>query len=107
MSNLDINQVRELIRQRRILWKRHALERILERGLTRAIVLDILLNGELIEDYSDDRPFPGGLFLGWNRKQPLHVVVTLEVQENIVAVITAYEPTIEQFEPDFRTRRKP
>ena len=106
MSNLDINQIHELIQRGHVLWKRHALERILERGLTRAIILNVLLNGELVEDYSDDRPFPGGLFLGWNEKQPLHVIVTLEVQENIVAVITAYEPTTDHFEPDFRTRRK-
>jgi len=103
---LEIKQVRELIRQRRVIWKHHALERILERGLTRSIVLDAVLRGELIEDYTEDRPFPSGLFLGWHGNQPLHVVITLDTAENVIAVITAYEPKIEHFEPDYRTRRK-
>lgn len=104
---LNIEQVRDLIRQRRIFWKRHALERMLERGLTRSIALDVLLHGELIEDYTEDRPFPGGLFLGWHGSQPLHVVVAMDTDEKLLAVITAYQPTVENFEPDFRTRRKP
>jgi len=65
------------------------------------------LAGELIEDYSEDRPFPSGLFLGWQGKKPLHVVITVDTDNNMVAVITAYEPTTEHFEPDFKTRRKP
>jgi len=65
MSGLDISKIQELIRQRRIIWKRHALERMLERGLTRSMVLEAILTGELIEDYTEDRPFPTGLFLGW------------------------------------------
>jgi len=64
MSGLDITKIQALIRQRRVIWKRHALERIMERGLTRSIVFEALLNSELIEDYSADRPFPSGLFLG-------------------------------------------
>src|SRR3990170_6067764 len=107
MSGLDINKIRELIHKRRVIWKRHALERMLERGLSRQNVFEALLAGELIEDYSEDRPFPSGLFLGWQGKKPLHVVITVDTDNNMVAVITAYEPTTEHFEPDFKTRRKP
>ena len=107
MSGIDINNIKELIRQRRVIWKRHVLERMLERGLTRSIVLEAVLTGELIEDYSEDRPLPSGLFLGWQGKKPLHVVITMNTGDNLVAVVTAYEPTLEHFESDYRTRRKP
>lgn len=103
-STLDITKVRTLVRQRRVIWKRHALERMLERGLTRAMVFEAITSGELIKDYSADRPAPGGLFLAWQGMCPIHVVVA--VDDDTLAIITAYEPTLEHFESDFRTRRK-
>jgi hypothetical protein len=69
-------------------------------------VLNILRSGECIEDYRDDYPFPSGLFLGWHGAKPLHVVAALEEPIPRVYIITAYEPDLEHFENDFRTRRK-
>jgi hypothetical protein len=103
---LDINEVRVLVRQRKIIWKRHALERMLERDLSRAVVLQVIASGELIEDYSEDRFSPSGLLLGWNGNRPVHVVIVLNVDDDNVAIITTYEPTLEHFEYDFKTRRK-
>jgi hypothetical protein len=101
---LDIAKLRTLVSQKKIIWKRHALERMLERELSRAVVFQVIANGELIEDYTEDRPFPTGLLLGWDGNRPVHVVATLE--EDVLAIITVYEPTTEHFESDFRTRRK-
>ncbi len=69
-------------------------------------VLHILGFGECIEDYPDDYPFPSGLFFGWHEANPLHVVAALEETSPRVYIITAYEPDVEHFENDFRTRRK-
>ena len=66
----------------------------------------MLLEGERIEDYPDAYPLPAALFLGWPRGRSLHVVAALDTASKTAYVITAYEPTREQFEPDFRTRRK-
>jgi hypothetical protein len=54
----------------------------------------------------DDYPFPSGLFFGWHGAKPLHVVAALEETRPRVYIITAYEPDLEHFENDFRTRRK-
>jgi len=105
-SELDIKKMQLLVQERRVIWRRHALERLLERGLTRSMVFDTLMTGELIEDYSTDRSVPSGLILGWQASRPLHVVIALE-EDGTLAIITAYEPTPEHFESDFRTRRKP
>lgn len=104
MMQLDLAKLRSLARQRKIHWKRHALERMLERGLSRDVVFQVITKGELIEDYSEDRPSPTGLLLGWDGNRPVHVIVTIE--EEAVGIITVYEPTTEHFETDFRTRRK-
>jgi hypothetical protein len=101
----DPSKVKQAIHQRRVIWRRHALERMLERGLSRKIVLNVAGSGDVIEDYSADRPIPTVLLFGWDGKRPVHVVLALE-PDGQVAIITVYEPTLEVFESDYRTRRK-
>ena len=105
-ETFDANKIRQSIHQRKIIWRRHALERMLERGLSRNIVLDVASNGEVIEDYSTDRPMPTALMLGWDKERPIHIVLSIE-PDGEVAIITAYEPSLDVFESDYRTRRKP
>jgi|SRR5581483_11063428 len=59
-----------------------------------------------IRDYSEDRPLPSALFLGYIDGKPLHVVAALDEKNKEVFVITAYEPSLDVFESDYRTRRK-
>jgi hypothetical protein len=78
---------------------------MMERGISRDNVKRILLDGELIEDYGDDKPFPSALFFGIQGKKPLHVVAALDEGSGTCFIITAYHPDEEHFGPDFRTRR--
>jgi Domain of unknown function (DUF4258) len=105
-GSLEIDQLRAAVLQGRLEWQRHALERMVERGITRADVREVLLGGERIEEYPKDRPLPSGLFLSWVRGRPLHVVAAFDMANRTVAIITTYEPTVEYFEADFRTRRR-
>lgn len=103
----NLEKLRQSVKQKKIIWRRHALERMLERDLSRAVVLDVVLSGQVIEDYSADRLTPTALILGWDGKRPVHIVVSIETDaDDEVAVITAYEPSLEAFESDYRTRRK-
>lgn len=34
----------------------------------------VIDNGEAIEDYPSDEPYPSKLVLGWDERRPLHVV---------------------------------
>ena len=43
----------------------HAAQRMLERSISAADVLVVLISGETIEDYPEDTPFPSQLTLGW------------------------------------------
>jgi hypothetical protein len=96
-ESLDIDQLRGVARQGRLEWQRHALERMVERGITRAEVQEVL---------PGDRPLPSGLFLSWVRGRTLRLVAAFDMVNRTVAIMTAYEPTLEYFESDFRTRRK-
>lgn len=87
-------------------WQRHALERMMERGISREMVKEVLKDGEIIEDYPDDKPYSSALFLGWIRGEPLHVVAALDSLTLSCFVITAYKPDLKHFESDFKTRRQ-
>ena len=58
MSQLpfDLGPVRAAIATGRISWSRHAVTRMQQRSITRADVLEGLLEGEVIESYLDDVP---------------------------------------------------
>ncbi len=87
-------------------WRRHALERMFERDISRANVKEVLSVGNVIEVYDNDQPFPSKLLFAVVDEQPLHVVVSKDVKTQECYVVTAYIPTQEYFESDFTTRRK-
>lgn len=77
-----------------------------ERQIDRDTVLRILLEGEVIEEYPDDFPFPSALILGWHGERPLHIVAAWNEKLGVGYLITIYEPGLDYFEIDFRTRKQ-
>jgi hypothetical protein len=102
---MDKEQLINAVQNGRIEWQTHALERMMKRGISREIVKQVLLEGEIIEDYPDDEPFPTALFLGWFQGEPFHVVTALDTPSSYCFVITVYRPDLNHFEPDYKTRR--
>ncbi len=90
----------------RIIYQRHAVERMAQRGVSEEDVMHVLLTGETIQVYADDTPFPSELILGWREGRPLHIVVATDTVHLRKIVITVYEPHPGQWEADFR-RKKP
>lgn len=103
---MNIEKLKIAVEEGYIEWEKHALERMMERGILRETVKNVLLTGEVIEDYLDDRPFPSALFLGWVEDEPFHVVSALDLITGCCYVITAYKPDLEHFESDYKTRRQ-
>ena len=102
----DVYGLKRNIEKGHVQWQQHALERIFQRGVKREDVFGVLQEGEIIEEYFDDKPWPSALFLGWVDGQPLHVVAAYSREFQKVAIVTVYEPSLEYFENDFRTRRR-
>lgn len=67
---------------------------------------NILMEGEVIEIYADDKPYPSALFWGWSGGQPIHVVAAHDSQSNYCFIITVYRPDLKHFLQDYKTRRK-
>jgi hypothetical protein len=84
----------------------NVLQKLAERGIQQQAVREVLLQGERIRDYAEDRPFPSAIFLGYVGNRPLHVVASCDEVNRKAFIITAYEPSLDVFESDHRTRKK-
>ncbi|MEA3361281.1 MAG: DUF4258 domain-containing protein [Thermodesulfobacteriota bacterium] len=101
--NIEEN-IKKKIKENRIIWRGHALKRMLERDISRNSVKVALQDAIIIEEYPDDLPFPSFLMLGFYKNTPLHVVCSMG--QNYLFIITAYIPDSKTWENNFYTRRR-
>jgi len=86
-------------------WTNHATVRLVQRDISTDDVIHVLLDGEIIEQYTDDYPYPICLVNGLTPDyQRLHVVCGFGNDE--LWVITAYHPDAQEWATDFRKRRE-
>ena len=82
----------------------HAFERCIERNIAPNEIKDVILAGEIIENYPEDKYGPSCLIWGITEKGRI-----LHVQCSIVPVwiITAYDPTLKPklWDMNFKRRR--
>ena len=83
----------------------HASERCRQRGILAKDIRNAVMGGEIIEQYPDDFPFPSCLICGKSSKGAvLHVCISDEGKSG--KVITAYFPSAEKWNADFKTRKE-
>ena len=101
---VDISVLRSLNSLDNIFVSEHARKRLVERGIAIGDVKNVIDNGEIIRQYEYDKPFPSCLVLGLaiNGKM-MHVVVSHDGES--IYLITAYYPSTEIWEPDFKTKK--
>jgi hypothetical protein len=95
----------QAIKKGNIEWQRHALERMMARGISRKTEVEVVLTGQMIEEYPREKPYPSALILGWSKEEPFHVVTAFNELGGTCYIITAYRPDKVHFESDFKTRR--
>ena len=101
----SIDDIRELLRDNKTQWSGHILKRIQQRGIKIKDIIECINNGDIIEYYPDDYPFPSCLILGYTHNgEGIHIVCSLG-QDN-VWMITAYYPDKNEWLEDLRTRRR-
>lgn len=82
----------------------HAAKRLEQRGISIKDVISCIMNGNIIEQYPDDYPYPSCLILGMSvAGQYLHVVVGSNMET--IWIITAYYPNPQKWENDYQTRK--
>lgn len=83
----------------------HAMERCRERGIVVKDILNAVETGEIIENYPDDFPFPSCLVCGKSIKGDI-IHICMSDEGNSSKVITAYSPSSDKWENDFKTRKE-
>lgn len=87
---MDLGAIQEIARQRRLIFIEHAIRQMIKREITDDEVRDVVLSGEIIEAYPNDKYSPSCLVLGATRAgRPLHVQCSAPPR---VRVVTVYQP---------------
>ena len=103
---IEISDLQSLVSDGRILWTEHIAFQLRERKIKRTDVIACIRSGEIIEQYTDDMPFPSCLILGISTSgKPLHVVCALKSGISC-SMITAYWPNSDRWESNNKTRKK-
>ncbi|MGC8810740.1 MAG: DUF4258 domain-containing protein [bacterium] len=82
----------------------HAFERCVERNISPNEIKNVIISGEIIENYPEDKYGPSCLICGITESgKILHVQCSIEP----VWIITVYDPTLkpEEWDENFRRRR--
>jgi len=87
---MTIKEIQDKIKKCEYRFSDHAIKRMIKRSIDRHEVEEVVLGGEVIEEYPDDKYSPSCLIYGKTEKgRDLHVQISLPP---IVVVITTYEP---------------
>ena len=101
----SIEDFRRLNKSENIVISLHGQLRLNERNISVDDIMNAIDNGEIIEQYPKDFPFPSCLILVISINNTyIHVVVSMN--ENKIYLITAYVPSSDKWEADLKTRKE-
>jgi len=102
---VNLNNIIETIRNNRIRITDHADEEAENDQLTFDEIYFSVFNGEIIENYPDDKPYPSCLIYGQNFSgDPIHSVWAFNEKSQWAVLITVYRPDITRW-INWRERR--
>ena len=100
----SIEEARKFCESGALKWTNHVFVLLMQRNISTNDVEYAIMNGEIIETYPYDYPYPSCLVLCVEvRGEPLHVVCGFAPDR--LWIITAYRPDLSEWESDYKTRR--
>ncbi len=102
LMSVDHNYLKQLFLKGAFIISNHARIRMFQRNISTEDIREVIVYGEIIEDYPEDEPCPSALFLGFPEERPCHVVASQ--CEDHARVITVYLPEKDKW-IDYRIRR--
>lgn len=102
---IDIETLKQYYKIDMVIVSEHAAERFRQRNIKARDIRHAVFNGEIIEQYPDDFPFPSCLILGKTTdEQFIHIVMSDE--GSMSRIITAYYPDKCKWSADFKERKE-
>lgn len=100
-----ILEIRKKVIQDEFEFTKHATDQSILRNIRVDEIRQAMLNGEIIEDYPNDKYGPSCLIMGYtNDRRPIHIHCSYS-SRLIIKIITIYEPNSNQW-IDFKIRRR-
>jgi hypothetical protein len=101
-----LNHIQDALGRKNIVWRQHALSRMLERNISREDIFTVVREGEIIESYAAAKPYPGCLIAGSSGNRQIHVVAAWDEAEHAAYIVTAYIPDKDHFLTNGITRKE-
>lgn len=90
----------------KIMWSLHAVKKLRIEELKRSWVEESLKDCTIVEDYSmEGRHLPGCLVLGYYDTLPIHAVIAIDRDSDIIFIITIYKPSRKRWTNEWKTRK--
>lgn len=106
MIEITIGYIRHAVKLEHYEISRHAERERLNDTLSIADIESAVVSGEIIEQYPEDMRGPSCLVLGFSTKgRPVHLVIGF-LSTGWVRIITVYVPNREEWEADWKTRKR-
>ena len=97
--------IRNKINSNEFEFSRHATDQSVLRNIKVEEIRQAFLNGEIIEDYPDDKYGPSCLILGYtNNNRALHIQCSYPFR-SLIKIITIYEPSAQEWIDDKKRRK--
>lgn len=104
---LLIDAIRQKLIDEQFEFSKHAVDQSILRRIQVQEVREAIANGQVIEDYPNDKYGPSCLVSGFTKAQrPIHVQCSYP-SRSLLKIITVYEPDPQRWNADFTKRRSP
>ena len=101
-----IPEIRRKFAEGQFEFSKHAVDQSILRQVRVQEVRDAVANGQIIEDYPDDKYGPSCLICGWTQaRRPIHIQCSYPYRP-LIKIITVYEPLPQKWNDDFTQRRR-
>ena len=84
----------------------HVNMRLGQRVIARETIIQATESYEMVEEYPEDKYFPSYLLLGRRGEEAFHVLFGADIEGQNVRIVTAYYPSLEEWDVDLKTRRR-
>lgn len=100
-----IEEIKKAFKEEQYVYTLHAVDQSILRCIIRKEILEAVENGEIIEDYPEDKFGPTCLICGkTDLERPLHIQCSYPNRSKI-KIVTVYEPDPEEW-IEFKKRRR-
>lgn len=95
--------IQRCVREQKIQWTYHVNMRLAGRYMTRDEILGSVGTYEIVESYPADKYLPSYLVLA---ASSFHILFATDVEGDNVRIVTAYRPSVDEWQTDLKTRKR-